>query len=211
MRKVILMTAMFLLLSYSSTVQAGPIEGRGNIAVELSMSAFDESGKWINPGYIRGRYFLPTLGLRLSVGSDMLFSTDKEDKQETVKNLSFIDVRPGMEFYVSHSDKALAFVGFDLIIASRSSSLEANVGAPITGAWNIDDLENRGFTAFGVNLLTGGDYLLSNSGFFVGMEIGVEFLYFINHEVKWAEQQLVPETNSAHLKPNGLIRFGFVF
>ncbi len=219
MRKVILVIAVFLFTSVA--VQAQDLQesragGRGDIAVELTMDPFaDSEGAWFKAGYLRGRYFFPgnNFGVRLGLGTDMLFHTDQEDRTETVKNLSFFDIRPGMEYYLGRTDKALPFVGIDLIFTNLNTSFDASVGPPITGAWDIELLENRGYTAFGFNIFAGGDYFLGNGSIYIGTEIGMEFLYFNNHEVKWGDDVRYPESKTAQFRPNlsSSVRIGIVF
>ncbi len=212
MRKFILVIAMFLITSFMVGAQTEQ-GGGGDIAVELTMTPFTGSEAWLTPGYIKGRYFFGDFGARLSVGTGMLFSTDQEHQPETVKNLSFFDIRPGVEYYLSRSGQALPFVGLDLIFANQKTSYDASVGAPVTGAWDIENLQNRGFFAFGFNLVAGGDYYLGGGGFFIGTELGFEFLYFNNHEVKWGEEIRIPKTKTAQFKPtlSSVLRIGVAF
>ena len=209
MRKIIVIIAV--LLAFSGFHK--PVYSQSDIAaVELSMTPFTDSEAWLSPGYFKARVFFGDLGARIGIGTGMLFSTDQEHQPETVKNLSFFDVRPGLEFYPVQVDRALPFIGIDFVFAMRNTNLDATVGAPITGAWDVD-LDHRGYTALGFNIVVGGDYYLEGGGFFIGTEIGFEYLYFTHHEVKWGNELRAPETNSTQFRPTlrSSLRIGVAF
>lgn len=215
MRKTIVIVAMFLMVPILGISQTDQGAGAGSVAVELSMTPFTESEAWLSPGFLKARYFLNDLGIRLSTGTDMIFSNDQGVQPESVKNLSFFDVRPGVEYYPVGAGQALPFVGIDFVMQFQRSSFDTSVGAPVTGAWDIDPhmLEKRSFNAFGFNIFAGGDYYLGGGGFFIGTEIGFEFLHKTHLEVKLGDDVRFPETTKAIFYPTlrSSLRVGVAF
>lgn len=218
MRKAIFIVALFLTLSFAAKAQADlrAESTSGDFAVELTMTPFTGDEAWISPGYLKARYFtMVDVGARLSLGTGMLFSTDKGARPESVHNYSFIDIRPGAEYYLSRSGQVLPFVGADFIMQFQRANLDKSVGLPIGGAWDIDPdvLQNRSFNAFGFSLFAGGDYYLRGGGFFIGTEIGFEFIHQTNKEVKIGDDLRFPETTKATFRPQltSSLRIGVAF
>ncbi|MDD2564038.1 MAG: hypothetical protein PHU27_07480 [Salinivirgaceae bacterium] len=211
MKKLLLMIMLFLaFFSIETRAQSG---GGKNMAVELSLSPFDDTKAWLTPYYLKGRAFFSDFGARLSFGTNMLFRGDQENNPESVKNYAFFDVRPGIEYHIGATNEAIPFVGIDFIYQMRNANIDATVGAPITGAWDIALLENRGFTAIGFNIVAGGDYYIKGGNLFVGTELGFEFLRITNHEVLVGNETVAQKTKASQFRPtlNSSIRIGIAF
>ncbi len=216
MKKIVLifaMLSMFVSLPITTTGQGSEIA-----AVELSVSPFtyengERSEAWLRPGYFKARLLTDLIGVRVGFGTDMFIGTDQEHQPESVVNITSFDIRPGIEFYPVRVDGALPFIGIDFIYSMRDTHLDTKVGAPIIGALDIDNLDQRGFTAYGANLVVGGDYYLEGGGFFIGTEIGFEYLFFNHHEVKWGDEVRAPATTSTLFRPTlrSSIRIGVAF
>lgn len=214
MKKHFLIIALFLgFLSIEVHAQSG---GGKSIAVELSLSPFENSEALLTPYYIKGRYFIAGFGARLSLGTNMIFQGNQEDNPESVKKFTFFDIRPGIEYHIGATNEAIPFVGIDFIYSRRGTKFVDNVGESIYGAW--DELQqNRGFTNIGFNLVAGGDYYIKGGNLFVGTEIGLEFLRQINHEViiehPYGKEVLLEKTRAYQFRPtlNSTIRIGIAF
>ncbi|TVR68462.1 MAG: hypothetical protein EA408_13535 [Marinilabiliales bacterium] len=213
MRKLFLLLAIILATSGTGMAQGDQSGAPGVFAFELSMSPFVDSEAWLSPGFIKGRFFTGPIGVRLGLGTNLLLSSDQGTQPETVRNLAYLDIRPGVEYHLAQTGEVVAYAGLDFIFANRNANVDATVGAPITGAWDINTLNNRGFMALGANLVVGGEYYLRGGGFFIGTEIGFEFLYFTHHEVKWGDEVRIPQTNSTTFMPslNSSLRLGVAF
>lgn len=211
MRNYVAMIALFLI--FSTGVFGQGTSGR-TASFEIGTSPFVDSEALLTPSFLKARYFFSDFAARLSIGTDMLFVSDQENNAESVKNLADFEVRPGIEYHISASENAIPFIGIDFIYASQDKSFDTETGAPVDGAWDVSDYENsRGFNAWGVNLVAGGDYFIKGGNFYVGAEVGFEFLNINYAEVKWNEQVLSPSTTKRQFKPtlSSMLRIGVAF
>lgn len=200
----------FLLFSGSLYSQS---EGR-TASVEMTMSPFEESEAFMTPYYFKGRYFISGFAARLGLGTNMMFSSDQNDDAGSVKNLAQFEIRPGVEYHIAASAQAIPYVGIDFVYALQNRNLNTEVGAPIDGAWDLSDFEGtRGYYALGFNIVAGGDYYIKGGNFYVGTEIGFEFLSISYKEVTWNEQVVAEKTKRNQFKPvlNSTIRVGIAF
>lgn len=205
-------TLLMGILLFAASVYSQP-EGK-TASVELTMSPFEESEAFMLPYYLKGRYFVSGFAARLGVGTNMLFSSDQGDDASSVKNLAQFEIRPGVEYHIGATNNAVPYVGVDFVYALQNRNLISEVGAPISGAWDLSDFEGtRGYHALGFNLVAGGDYFIKGGSLYVGTEIGFEFLSLSYKEVKWNEQVIAEKTKLNQFKPvfTSSIRIGVAF
>ncbi|HRX69535.1 MAG TPA: hypothetical protein P5200_14280 [Tenuifilaceae bacterium] len=213
MRKTVMVVVMLFFVSQLSVfAQMGGGEkpaGTGLITFELTGSPFNSDEALLTPGVFRARYFvMDNIAARLSTWFDM---TSNRVVPETVYNYSYFSLRPGGEFHMPGTSKVDPYVGGELIFDGAGSSKNTEVGAPITGAWNTN-LSNRGFFRWGMAAVAGADYYMGG-GFYIGIEVGLEFARTGYAEVKVGDDLFAGKTakNSFNTVLTNSFRFGYAF
>jgi len=151
---------------------------------------------------------MDNIAARLGMWFDM---SSQKVVPETVLNYSYFSLRPGGEYHMGGNSKMNTYVGGELIFDGAGSNKNTKVGVPVTGAWDTD-LNHRGFFRWGIAAVTGAEYFLGG-GFYIGVEVGLEFTRTGNAEVKLGDDVIADKvgTNSFNTTFTNSFRFGYAF
>lgn len=194
---------------YAQMGESGKTTGAGQLTFELTGSPFNSDEALLTPGVFRARYFvMDNITARLGMWFDM---SSHRVVPETVLNYSYFSLRPGGEFHMGGNSKMNTYVGGELVFDGAGSNKNTKVGVPVTGAWDTN-LTNRGFFRWGIAAVTGAEYFLGG-GFYIGVEVGLEFTRTGYSEVKLGDDVFAGKTakNSFNTVFTNSFRFGYAF
>ncbi len=164
----------------------------GELLFEITSSPFGRDGfnynesshtTLLNFGQFRARYVLtdqlvPRLGIWFSV-DDNKSGLSSPDEVITVTDMMFT---PGMEYHFLNQNGFTSYAALDVLISSRSISLESSTDSDVTGLAFVPSSDNvsaglnsRGYFGIGAYGAVGADYHFS-SRFYIGTEIGFQFM-----------------------------------
>jgi hypothetical protein len=220
---------------------------RKNFSTELNINPFQGSLNFNNAlQQIKVRYFLSNnMALRLALNA----SSKKNDNEvssppgtnsftnSTVRKTSTIGLSAGIEKHFKGTKRLSPYIGGELAFSTKSSTqtiknstqngtLTSTVETKIDGAWlpsnynNGIDYQERAYTKYGVNLLSGFDFYIAKN-FYFGYEFTFQFNLTKYNDIDITTKGFTdPQPPSDHyddkdlfIGPNLLngIRLGFVF
>ena len=206
---IVMLFCVGQLTGYAQGGESGKSTGTGQLTFELTGSPFNNDAALLTPGVFRARYFvMNNIAARLGMWFDM---SSQKVVPETVLNYSYFSLRPGGEYHMGGNSKMNTYVGGELIFDGAGSNKNTKVGVPVTGAWDTD-LNHRGFFRWGIAAVTGAEYFLGG-GFYIGVEVGLEFTRTGNAEVKLGDDVIADKvgTNSFNTTFTNSFRFGYAF
>ncbi len=166
---------------------------------------------------LRVRYNLTdVLAPRLTIRMDMY---NEQPNPITVINSSSYDIRPGIEYRFTRDYNFVAYAAADVALLQQFSSYKTSTGTTILGATGLSDLSdptvafasNKAFFAIGGALAGGAEYHFKKSRFYIGVEIGLEYLHFMYTDI-YLDGRLVQDKtfgNTAGLNLSNSIRLSF--
>jgi hypothetical protein len=216
MKKKILLifTVMFWLGSQVAYSQEDGGQGGGGnaITVELAGTPFIGDNIPVTPSFFKVRYFINDQ-IAARVSTWFSFSSDQV-VPETSMNKSYFSARPGVEYHLATDPGVYtAYVGAEIILDHQRNHLHTNVGVPVAGAWNINDIrnyDNRGFFSYGINFV-GGAELYRGKSVYVGTEIGLAYSMTNHSEVRYGGELFLgrAKTSQFNIDLSRFIRVGF--
>ncbi|MFI5158366.1 MAG: hypothetical protein ACHQF4_05845 [Sphingobacteriales bacterium] len=190
--------------------------GIGNLTTELNVNPFNGQLSLNNSlNQIKFRYFTtPTVALRAGINVSRIdsaysvnnaYGTNSFFDNDTKKSTT-IGINLGIEKHYVGTRRLSPYIGADLSITNRSSSetISNNQSTTtVTNAWYYSYVNNNtvftqiqqpGYTRFGLNLFTGFDFYIARHFFF-----GYEFDYSIS-KTNWKEVSVIttPSTGSTN-------------
>lgn len=222
-RTLLIMASIFATLgSFAQTTKVDTQKslkpGIRNLTTELNVNPFNGQISLNNSlNQIKFRYFTsPTVALRLGFNISRIDSTynvnnpygtnsyfDNDSKKSTTVGFNL-----GIEKHFVGTRRLSPYIGADLSITDRSSSesISNNQSTTnVTNAWYysyynnntlISQIQQPGYTRFGLNLFTGFDFYIARHFFF-----GYEFNYNIS-KTNWKEVSIIT-TPSTGTTSNG--------
>jgi len=189
----------------------------GGFTAELDLSMFDpayHASIKLKPEFLKFRYFVnDEVAIRLTTWGR--FSGDQKEDRESTFNSHYFAVRPGFEYHlVPGEGEFSAYIGVEGIFDQAGYNFDTNVGVPVTGAWDIDNIrnfENRGYMSFGGALVGGADIYMAGN-FYVGTEVGLVFTHSIHDEVQYGNELYLEEsaTSTFNIDLTRALRVGFL-
>lgn len=210
-RKLLLFLTATLLLGNLCVFSQG--QG-GGVTAELNGNIFVQDETFITPTFAKFRYFISdALAVRLTGWVD--FSSEQQVPESTYNYLYF-STRPGIEYHIaSEAGVFSAYAGVEAIIDYSDRNLDTKVGVPITGAWEINNIQNytnRGYMSFGGSVLGGADVYIGGS-LYLGTEFGLAYIYTNHAEVLYGNDLFLGKSKSSSFKIDlsRVFRVGFRF
>lgn len=211
-KKLFLFLTTTLLLSSLSVLSQGQ---SGGITAELNGNLFVQDETFITPTFAKVRYFITDeIAVRLSGWAN--FASDQE-KPESTFNYLYFSARPGAEYHLASEAGAFsAYVGAEIIIDYTDRSFDTQMGVPITGAWditNIQNFTNRGFISYGGSLLAGADIYIGGGSLYLGTEFGLAYTYTNHAEVLYGNDLYLGKSKGSAfiIDLSRVFRVGFKF
>lgn len=222
MRKQLMLLTALLLISCpifaqeedSGESSSGGMAGAGDLLFEVTGTPFD-GGSLLNFSEFRARYFI-TEDMAVRLGMDM----DLNNNQQTpdlVINDSYYGLMPGFEYHFVNDGSFRSYAAADLMFGQRIASRKSSTDPTVMGATSLPNNPNsfiggRGFTQFGGRISIGAEYFFGER-FYVGGEIGFQYIYRNNEEVFVdGESFQAPTTSSfGYLNTTNAIKIGFRF
>jgi hypothetical protein len=177
--------------------------GIGNLTTELNVNPFNGQVSLNNSlNQIKFRYFTsPTVALRLGFNISRIDSTYNVDNpygtnsyfDNDSKKSTTVGFNLGIEKHFTGTKRLSPYIGADLSITDRSSSENISNNqstTTVTNAWYysyynnntlITQIQQPGYTRYGLNLFTGFDFYIARHFFF-----GYEFNYNIS-KTNWKD------------------------
>lgn len=178
-----------------------PVPEAGSMSVEFNGQFYFGEGTdrlKFDPTYLKFRYFLDDkLALRFSTWFN--FSSE-QTVPESTWDFTSLKARPGVEYHFFRNEGVFsAYVGGEVILDHASHNFNTNAGAPIAGAWDIENIrnfENRGFFQTGVVGFFGLEFY-RGSRFYAGTELGLGYAYTWHSEVNYGGELFLGSANSS--------------
>jgi hypothetical protein len=191
----------------------------GNLTTELNVNPFNGQINLNNSlNQIKFRYFTtPTVALRVGFNVSRIDSSYKVDNaygtnsyfNNDTKKSTTIGLNLGIEKHFIGTRRLSPYIGADLSITNRSSSetiSNSQSTTNVTNAWFYSYYNNNtlftqiqqpGYTRFGLNLFTGFDFYIARHFFF-----GYEFNYNFS-KTNWKEVSIITTPSTGTGANNG--------
>lgn len=222
MRKQLMLLTALLLISCPIFAQdesaeessSGGMAGTGDLLFEVTGTPFLGSSL-LNFSEFRARYFL-TEDMAVRLGMDMNLNNNQQTP-DVVVNDSYYGLMPGFEYHFVNEGSFRSYAAADLMIGQRIASRKSSTGPTVLGAASLPNnpssfVSNRGYTQFGGRVSIGAEYFFGER-FYVGGEIGFQYIYRNNEEVFVdGESFQAPTTdNFGFLNTTNALKIGFRF
>jgi len=210
MRKISAFFIAFLMAIVSINALAQEESGGGGaglISIEVTASPFENTQAFLSPGFVRGKYFLGPIGIRLGFTASLY---NNETDPTTIFHRGFFDLRPGGEYHFSMG-KASPYAGAELIIQNQSSNKNSTSEIGVANATS-ESGANRAYFGYGTGLFTGVDYYWGEN-FYCGIEVGLEIMGRSYRGVEMAGEEVIEPTKSFIVNTNfsNFFKFGYNF
>jgi len=224
MRKQLMLLTALLLISCPIFAQdesaeessSGGMAGTGDLLFEVTGTPFLGSSL-LNFSEFRARYFL-TEDMAVRLGMDMNLNNNQQTP-DVVVNDSYYGLMPGFEYHFVNDGAFRSYAAADLMFGQRIVSQKSSTGPTVLGASfdpgfysPTDNLPNRAYMQFGGRISIGAEYYFGKR-FYVGGEIGFQYIYRNNEEVFVdGESFQAPTTdNFGFLNTTNALKIGFRF
>ncbi|WP_162051557.1 hypothetical protein [Pontibacter pamirensis] len=181
----------------ADTTAAPTLKAQANhVATELNVNPFNGTISLNNSiNQLKFRYFMvPNLALRLGLNGSRVSDLSENVnpygtnsyRYKSERSSTTIGVNIGVEKHFAGTRRLSPYVGADFAVVKKSSEHEITEGqntTTITGAWRSGTLYQngysysygeRGYTSYGINLVTGFDFYMAKN-FFFGYEMNFGF------------------------------------
>lgn len=210
-KKILLLLTTILLLANLSVFSQ---EQGGGVTAELNGNIFVQDEVFITPTFVKFRYFISdAIAIRLSGWAD--FASEQQVPESTFNYLYF-SARPGVEYHLASEAGAFsAYVGAELIFDYADRNFDTKAGVPITGTWDIHNIQNytnRSFMSYGGSIVGGADIYIGGS-LYLGTEFGLAYTYTNHAEVLYGNDLYRGESKGSAFKIDlsRVFRIGFKF
>ncbi|MBK6267455.1 outer membrane beta-barrel protein, partial [Marivirga sp. S37H4] len=189
--------------------------GSGDLLIELTGSPFNTGGGLLNFSEFRTRFFLnDIMAVRLGIAMNL---DNTQTTPDVVVNNSSYSIMPGFEYHLVNEGAFRAYGAADLMVGHRIANYSSSTGPSVVGAASIPSsptafISNRGYFQLGARVSAGVEYHF-NSRFYIGGEVGFQYIYQKNAEVS-VDGELWQESttdNFGFLTTANSIKIGFKF
>ncbi len=175
MKKVTLLLALILVVSFGSVAENKP--SAGDVSLEVNFVPFSTAP--IQLDFIKGRFFLSdNMAVRLgflfdisSVGNSLPDPNNINNIEKEKERIIDFGLTPGIEIHFPVGERVSPYFGAEIGFLTRSYKYEYNTN------FNNDRIVQtglNGFTSIGLNLVAGADLYLYK-GLYLGAEFGFGF------------------------------------
>jgi hypothetical protein len=225
-KTILIMASIFATLgSYAQTTKVDSEKSlkptTKNLTTELNVNPFNGQVNLNNSlNQIKFRYFVsPSVALRLGFNVSRIDSVNNTSNPYGTNSSFYNDEKKsttvganlGIEKHFAGTKRLSPYIGADLSITERSSGeniVNSQSTTTVTNAWyyvytnnntTISQIQQPGYTRYGLNLFTGFDFYIARHFFF-----GYEFNYNIS-KTKWKDISVITTPSSVVTTSNSSI------